>query len=205
MAKVLVAFYSTYGHNYLMAKAAVEGALSAGATADLRRIPETLPKEVLEKMHAVEAQKAFASVPAVAADQLPGYDAIVVVTPTRFGGVPAQVQTFFDQTGQLWFGGALIGKVGSAMVSSATQHGGQETTFGAIHNFFLHHGLVVTGLPGSFQGQFGLEAVKGLSPYGATTIAGADGSRLPSEVELEGARFQGKHVATLAAKLAGKH
>lgn len=204
MVKVLVAFYSTYGHNYLMAKAAAEGAASAGATADLRRIPETLPTEVLEKMHAVEAQKAFAGVPAATVGELAGYDAIVIVTPTRFGGVPAQVQTFFDQTGQLWFGGALIGKVGSAMVSSATQHGGQETTFGTIHNFFLHHGLVVVGLPGSFQGISGVEAVKGLSPYGATTIAGSDGSRLPSAVELEGARFQGKHVAGLAAKLAGK-
>jgi NAD(P)H dehydrogenase (quinone) len=203
-SKVLVVFYSMYGHNLAMAKAVVEGAQAAGAQADLRRIPETLPVEVLEKMHAVEAQKAFASVPLASIEDLASYDAIIVASPTRFGSVPAQVQAFFDQTGQLWFGGKLVGKIGSALVSSASQHGGQETTFGGIHNFFLHHGMAIVGLPYAFQGQMGLDEIKGGSPYGATTITGGQGERLPSAVELEAARYQGKHVATLAAKLAQK-
>lgn len=203
-SKVLVVFYSMYGHNLAMAKAVVEGAQAAGAQADLRRIPETLPVEVLEKMHAVEAQKAFASVPLASIEDLASYDAIIVASPTRFGSVPAQVQAFFDQTGQLWFGGKLVGKIGSALVSSASQHGGQETTFGGIHNFFLHHGMAIVGLPYAFQGQMGIDEIKGGSPYGATTITGGQGERLPSAVELEAARFQGKHVATLAAKLAQK-
>jgi NAD(P)H dehydrogenase (quinone) len=203
-SKVLVVFYSMYGHNVAMANAVVEGAKAAGAQVDLRRIPETLPVEVLAKMHAVDAQKAFASIPLASAEELVNYDAIIVSSPTRFGSVPAQVQAFFDQTGGLWFGGKLVGKIGSATVSSATQHGGQETTFGGIHNFFLHHGMVVVGLPYSFQGQMGLDEIKGGSPYGATTITGGQGERLPSAVELEAARFQGKHVATLAAKLAQK-
>lgn len=203
-SKVLVVFYSMYGHNLAMAKAVVEGAQAAGATADLRRIPETLPTEVLAKMHAVDAQKAFANVPLASVDELVNYDAIIVASPTRFGSVPAQVQAFFDQTGQLWFGGKLVGKIGSALVSSASQHGGQETTFGGIHNFFLHHGMAIVGLPYAFQGQMGLDEIKGGSPYGATTITGGQGERLPSAVELDAARFQGKHVATLAAKLAQK-
>ncbi len=203
-SKVLVVFYSMYGHNLAMAKAVVEGAQAAGAQADLRRIPETLPVEVLEKMHAVEAQKAFASVPLASIEDLASYDAIIVASPTRFGSVPAQVQAFFDQTGQLWYGGKLVGKIGSALVSSASQHGGQETTFGGIHNFFLHHGMAIVGLPYAFQGQMGIDEIKGGSPYGATTITGGQGERLPSAVELEAARYQGKHVATLAAKLAQK-
>ena len=204
MAKVLVLFYSMYGHNVAMANAVVEGVVSAGSTADLRRIPETLPEEVLAKMHAVDAQKAFASIPHASVDELVNYDAIIVASPTRFGSVPAQVQAFFDQTGQLWFGGKLVGKIGSALVSTASQHGGQETTFGGIHNFFLHHGMAIVGLPYAFQGQMGLDEIKGGSPYGATTITGGQGERLPSAVELEAAKFQGKHVATLAAKLAQK-
>lgn len=203
-SKVLVVFYSMYGHNLAMAKAVVEGAQAAGAQADLRRIPETLPVEVLEKMHAVEAQKAFIDVPLASIEDLASYDAIIVASPTRFGSVPAQVQAFFDQTGQLWFGGKLVGKIGSALVSSASQHGGQETTFGGIHNFFLHHGMAIVGLPYAFQGQMGIDEIKGGSPYGATTITGGQGERLPSAVELEAARYQGKHVATLAAKLAQK-
>ncbi len=196
-SKVLVVFYSMYGHNLAMAKAVVEGAQAAGAQADLRRIPETLPVEVLEKMHAVEAQKAFASVPLASIEDLASYDAIIVASPTRFGSVPAQVQAFFDQTGQLWYGGKLVGKIGSALVSSASQHGGQETTFGGIHNFFLHHGMAIVGLPYAFQGQMGIDEIKGGSPYGATTITGGQGERLPSAVELEAARYQGKHVATV--------
>lgn len=204
MAKVLVAFYSTYGHNYKMALAAVEGAVAGGAAVELRRIAETLPEEILAKMHAVEAQKAFQHVPTVSAGELASYDALILLTPTRYGSVPAQVQTLFDATGQLWMSGALVGKIGSAMVSSATQHGGQESTFGGIHNFFLHQGMVVVGLPYAYQGQMGVEEVKGCSPYGATTIAGGMGERQPSAAELDGARWQAKHVATLAAKLAKK-
>lgn len=201
MTKILVVFYSMYGHNFAMANAAAEGAKEAGATVDLKRIAETLPTEVLEKMHAVEAQKAFADVPIAQAAELEHYDGIIVLTPTRFGSVSAQVQSFLDQTGQLWFQGKLIGKVGSAMVSSATQHGGQETTFSTLHNFFLHHGMVIAGLPGSFAGTGDVSEMHGLSPYGATTVTGTTGARLPSQLELDGAKFQGKHVATLAAKL----
>lgn len=202
MAKILVAFYSMYGHNYAMAKAAADGAKEAGATVDLKRIPETLPVEVLEKMHAVEAQKAFADVPLAAASELGNYDGIILIAPTRFGSVCAQVQAFLDHTGQLWFTGALVGKIGSAMVSTATQHGGQETTFSTLHNFFLHHGMIVVGLPGAFAGVNDVSELHGLSPYGATTITGSTGARLPSQLELDGAKFQGKHVATLAAKIA---
>ena len=198
---VLILFYSTYGHAFAMAKAAAGGVEDAGATATLKRIPETLSPEVLEKMHALEAQTAFADIPLITTAELPQYDGIIVVTATRFGSVPAQVQTFFDTTGQLWLKGALVGKVGSVIVSTATQHGGQERSIGVVRKFFLHHGLVVVGLPGSFQGQHGVEEVKGLTPYGASTIAGTQGERQPSPVELEGARFQGKHVATIARKL----
>lgn len=201
MAKVLIVFYSMYGHNYAMAQAAAEGAKEAGATVELKRIAETLPTEVLEKMHAVEAQKAFADVPLAQAAELADYDAIIILTPTRFGSVSAQVQSFLDQTGQLWFQGKLVGKVGSAMVSTATQHGGQETTFSTLHNFMLHHGMVIVGLPGSFAGVNDSTEMHGLSPYGATTVTGTTGARLPSQLELDGAKFQGKHVATIAAKL----
>ena len=201
MAKVLIVFYSMYGHNYAMAQAAAEGAKEAGATVELKRIAETLPTEVLEKMHAVEAQKAFADVPLAQAAELADYDALIILTPTRFGSVSAQVQSFLDQTGQLWFQGKLVGKVGSAMVSTATQHGGQETTFSTLHNFMLHHGMVIVGLPGSFAGVNDSTEMHGLSPYGATTVTGTTGARLPSQLELDGAKFQGKHVATIAAKL----
>ena len=201
MSKVLVLFYSTYGHAFAMAKATVEGVEAAGSTATLKRIPETLSTEILEKMHAVQAQTAFADVPLITTAELTQYDAIILVTATRFGSVPAQVQTFFDTTGQLWYTGALVGKVGSVIVSTATQHGGQENSIGVVHTFFLHHGMVIVGLPGSFQGQFGVDEVKGLTPYGASTIAGGQGERQPSAVELDGARFQGKHVANIARKL----
>jgi len=204
MAKVLVLFYSTYGHNYVMSKAAVEGVQAAGGVPTLKRVAETLPREVLEKMHALEAQKAFADVPIADPNELPNYDAIIVLTPTRFGNMPAQMKAFWDATGGIWVTGGLVGKVGSVMASTATQHGGQETTIHATHTVMLHHGLVIVGLPYSFQGQMGLEEIKGGSPYGATTIAGGQGERQPSAIELEAARFQGKHVATIAAKLVGK-
>jgi NAD(P)H dehydrogenase (quinone) len=201
MANVLVLFYTTYGHNFTMAKAAVEGVSQAGSNAVLKRIPETLPDEVLAKMGALEAAKQWADVPVVTVDELPQYDAIVWAVPTRFGSIPAQVKTFLDATGGLWFTDALVGKVGSVMVSSNTQHGGQETTIHAMHTVLLHHGMVIVGLPYSFKGQSGVEEVKGGSPYGATTIAGSTGERQPSKDELDGAKFQGKHVATIANKL----
>ena len=201
MANVLVLFYTTYGHNFTMAKAAVEGVSQAGSNAVLKRIPETLPDDVLAKMGALEAAKQWADVPVVTVDELPQYDAIVWAVPTRFGSIPAQVKTFLDATGGLWFTDALVGKVGSVMVSSNTQHGGQETTIHAMHTVLLHHGMVIVGLPYSFKGQSGVEEVKGGSPYGATTIAGSTGERQPSKDELDGAKFQGKHVATIANKL----
>ena len=204
MTKILVLFYSTYGHITKMAQAAVEGVQSAGAEAVLKRVPETLPEEVLAKMHAVEAQKAFADIPIATVDELPEYDGIIFALPTHFGAIPAQMKTFLDATGGLWLAGKLVGKVGSVIVSTATQHGGQETTIQNMHTVLLHHGFVIVGLPYSFQGQMGVEEVKGGSPYGATTIAGGMGERLPSAIELDAARFQGKHVAGIAAKLAAQ-
>lgn len=203
MARVAVVFYSMYGHMYQMAKSAAAGVEAAGSTAVLLRVPETLPVEVLEKMYAVDAGKAFADVPVVDASTLSEYDGIIFCSPTRFGSTPTQLQTILDQTGGLWMTGALTGKVGSAIVSTATQHGGNEMTFRALHTFMLHHGMVVTGLPGTFPGfaTMGVEVASGCGPYGATTITGSDGSRMPSELELAGAKFQGEHVAKLAAKL----
>lgn len=199
MAKVLVLYYSSYGHIETMAEAVAEGARSAGAEVDVKRVPETVPQEVAEKGHFKLDQKA----PVATVDELPNYDAIVFGAPTRFGNVASQMRSFVDQTGGLWFSGALIGKVGSIFTSSATQHGGQESTILSFVPTLLHHGMVVVGLPYSFQGQMTLDEITGGSPYGASTIAGGDGSRQPSGNELAGARFQGKHVAEIAAKLAG--
>lgn len=200
--KVLIVFYSTYGHIFKMAQAVAEGAKEvSGAEAHIRRIPETLPEEVLEKMGAVEAQKTFSHVPVCAVDELAEADAIIFGTPTRFGNMCGQMRQFLDATGQLWADGSLIGKVGSVFASSATQHGGQESTILTFHVTLLHQGFVIVGLPYAFQGQMRIDEVSGGSPYGATTIAGGDGSRMPSENEIEAARFQGKHVATIAAKL----
>ena len=203
MSKIAVIFYSMYGHMYQMAKSAAAGVEAAGSTAVLLRVPETLPEEVLAKMHAVEAGKAFADVPVVDASTLAEYDGIIICSPTRFGSTPTQVQTILDQTGGLWMTGALAGKVGSAIVSTATQHGGNEMTFQGLHTFMFHHGMVITGLPGTFPGfaTMGTEVANGCGPYGASTITGSDGSRMPSAFELEGAKFQGEHVAKLAAKL----
>lgn len=187
-----------------MAQAVAAGAEQvAGAEVKIRRVSETLPGEVLEAMGAKEAQKAFAHVELVTLDDLKEADAIIFGTPTRFGVMAAQMKQFLDSTGQLWAKGDLVGKVGGVFVSSATQHGGQETTIQSFHTLMLHHGMVLTGLPYAFQEQMGVEAVKGGSPYGASTIADSDGSRLPSEVELEGAKFQGKYIAEIAKKLAG--
>jgi NAD(P)H dehydrogenase (quinone) len=201
--KVLVVFYSTYGHIYKMAEAVAEGVKQvAGAEVELRRVPETLPDEILAKMGAVDAQKAFAHVPVCSVEELPKADAVIFGTPTRFGNMCGQMRQFLDATGQLWADGSLVGKVGSVFASSATQHGGQESTILSFHITLLHQGFVVVGLPYAFQGQMGIDEITGCSPYGASTIAGGDGSRMPSENELEGARFQGKHVAEVAAKLA---
>ncbi|SIQ11785.1 NAD(P)H dehydrogenase (quinone) [Rhizobium sp. RU20A] len=197
MAKVLVLYYSAYGHIETMAYAVAEGAKSAGADVTVKRVPELVPEEVAKASHYKLDQAAEIAT----ADELADYDAIIVGAGTRFGSVASQMRNFWDQTGGLWFAGKLVGKVGSMFTSSATQHGGQETTITSFVPTFLHHGMVYAGLPYAFQGQMGVDVVKGGSPYGATTITDGDGSRQPSEVELEGARFQGAHVAKLAAKL----
>ncbi|MDT8380159.1 MAG: NAD(P)H:quinone oxidoreductase [Desulfotignum sp.] len=200
--KILIVFYSTYGHVYQMAKAVAEGARQVpGADVDIRQVPETLSDDILEKMGAVEAKKAFSSVPVCTVEELVDADAIIFGTPTRFGNMCGQMRQFLDATGQLWANGSLIGKVGSVFASSATQHGGQESTILSFHITLLHHGLVLVGLPYAFQGQMRIDEITGCSPYGASTIAGGDGARMPSETELEGARFQGKHVAEITAKL----
>jgi NAD(P)H dehydrogenase (quinone) len=201
--KVLVVFYSTYGHVFKMAEAVAEGVKQvAGAEVELRRVPETLPDEVLAKMGAVDAQKAFSHVPVCTVDELSGADAIIFGTPTRFGNMCGQMRQFLDATGQLWANGSLVGKVGSVFTSSATQHGGQESTILSFHITLLHQGFVIAGLPYAFQGQMRNDEISGGSPYGASTIAGTSGERTPSENELDGARFQGKHVAEIASKLA---
>ena len=201
--KVLIVFYSTYGHVYKMAEAIAEGAKTvAGAQVEIRRVPETLPGEVLEKMGAIDAQKTFSRIPECTVDDLTRADAIIFGTPTRFGNMCGQMRQFLDATGQLWANGSLVGKVGSVFTSTATQHGGQESTILTFHVTLLHHGFVVVGLPYAFQGQMRIDEITGGSPYGASTITGGDGSRMPSENELEAARFQGKHVAGIAAKLA---
>lgn len=200
--KVLVVYYSMYGHVYKLAEAAAKGARSAeNVEAVLRRVPETLPESVLEKMGAVEAQKLQAHVPLCTVDELGEADAIIFGTPTRFGNMCGQMRQFLDATGQLWAKGALVGKVGSVITSSNTQHGGQESTILSFHLTLLHHGMVVVGLPYAFQGQFMMDEISGCSPYGASTIAGGDGSRFPSENELAGALYQGEHVANIAKKL----
>ena len=200
--KILVVFYSMYGHIFKMAQAVAEGAGEiSGAQVELRRVPETLPPEVLEKMGAVESQKAFAQVAICTVDELASADAVIFGTPTRFGNMCGQMRQFLDATGQLWQKGALVGKVGSVFTSSATQHGGQESTILTFHVTLLHQGFVVVGLPYAFQGQMRNDEITGGSPYGASTIAGTKGERSPSENELAAARFQGKHVAMIASKL----
>ncbi|MBU4318137.1 MAG: NAD(P)H:quinone oxidoreductase [Proteobacteria bacterium] len=201
--KVLIVYYSMYGHVFKMVEAAAEGVRAAGnVDAVLRRVPETLPLDVLGKMGAAEAQKAQSHVPVCTVEELAEADAIIFGTPTRFGNMCGQMRQFLDGTGQLWAKNALVGKVGSVIASSNTQHGGQESTILSFHITLLHQGMVVVGLPYSFKGQMSMDAITGCSPYGASTIAGGDGSRLPSENELAGARFQGEHVAKIAKKLA---
>ncbi len=200
--KLLIVFYSMYGHIYRLAGAVAEGArVVAGTQVEMRRVPETLPEEVLKKMGAVDAQKAFAHIPVCTTEELASADAIIFGTPTRFGNMCGQMRQFLDATGELWAKGALVGKVGSVFTSSATQHGGQESTILSFHITLLHQGMVIVGLPYAFQGQMRMDEITGGSPYGASTIAGGQGERMPSENELAAARFQGKHVATIAAKL----
>jgi NAD(P)H dehydrogenase (quinone) len=202
--KVLIVYYSTYGHVHKMAEAVAEGVKSVnGADAVMRRVPETLPDEVLAQMGAVEAQQAFSNVPVGTVEELESADAVIFGTPTRFGNMCGQMRQFLDATGQLWAKGALVGKVGSVFTSSATQHGGQESTILSFHISLLHHGFVIVGLPYAFQGQMRIDEITGGSPYGASTIAGGSGERMPSDNELDAARFQGKHVAEIASKLKG--
>jgi NAD(P)H dehydrogenase (quinone) len=199
---VLIVYYSLYGHVSAMAQAAAEGVAEIpGAVAALRRVPETLPQEVIEKMGAAEAQKALTVVPVCTVDELAAADAIFFGTPTRFGNMCGQMRQFLDATGGLWAKGALVGKAAGVFCSTATQHGGQETTLISFICTLLHHGMVVVGLPYSFAGQTRVDEITGGSPYGATTIAGPDGSRMPSENELAAVRFQGRHLASIAARL----
>ena len=198
MAKVLVLYYSSYGHIEAMAKAVAEGVQSAGAEVDVKRVPELVPEDVAKASHFKLDQESPIATPSAWAPSSP---AIIFGCGTRYGTMASQMRNFIDQTGGLWASGALVGKVGSAFTSSATQHGGQESTLLGFIPTLLHHGMVVVGLPYSFQGQMGLEEIKGGSPYGASTITGGDGARMPSQIELEAARFQGAHVAKIAAKL----
>ena len=200
MAKVLVLYHSFYGHIEAMANAVAAGAREvAAATVDIKRVPETVPDELFRQ----SGGKADQAAPIAKPDELANYDAIIFGTGTRFGNMTGQMRTFLDQTGPLWMSGALVGKVGSVFASSATQHGGQESTILTFHPTLLHHGMVIVGLPYSEARQMGLDEIKGGSPYGASTIAGAKGERMPSEQELGMARFQGRHVATIASKLFG--
>jgi NAD(P)H dehydrogenase (quinone) len=200
--KVQVIFYSMYGHVYKMAEAVVEGAKQvAGAEVSLYQVAELAPDDLLEKSGAKAARAGFAKVPVATVDQLPEAHAIIFGTPTRFGNMAAQMRNFLDQTGGLWLKGSLIGKVGSVFASTATQHGGQETTITSFHSTLLHHGMVIVGVPYSESGLVYMDNVTGGTPYGATTLAGPDGSRQPSENEFKIARYQGKHVAEIASKL----
>ncbi|MFG1424019.1 NAD(P)H:quinone oxidoreductase [Roseixanthobacter liquoris] len=199
MAKVLVLYYSSYGHIETMAHAVAEGARAAGAQVDVKRVPETVPEEIAKGAHFKLDQAA----PVAAVADLEHYDAIIIGTGTRFGRMSSQLAAFLDQAGGLWARGALNGKVGAAFVSTATQHGGQETTLFSIITNLLHFGMVVVGLPYSHQGQMSVDEIVGGAPYGATTIAAGDGSRQPSEIDLAGARHQGEIVAKTAAKLFG--
>jgi NAD(P)H dehydrogenase (quinone) len=200
MAKVLVLYYSSWGHVAAMAGAVAEGARSVpGTEVTIKRVPELVPEAVRQQAH----YKDESSVPIASVDELDQYDAIIFGTPTRFGNMAAQMKNFLDQTGGLWMKGSLVGKIGSVFTSTGSQHGGQESTILSTHIVLLHQGMVLVGLPYAFQGQMGVGEVMGNSPYGASTIADGDGSRRPSAVELDGARYQGRHVAEIATKLHG--
>jgi NAD(P)H dehydrogenase (quinone) len=200
--KIFIVYYSLYGHVYKMAEAVKEGASQISrAEVYLYRVPETLSQEVLGKMGALEAQKSMAHIPICKVEDLATADAIIFGAPTRFGNMCGQMRQFLDGAGGLWAKGALVGKVGSVFTSSATQHGGQESTILSFHTNLLHHGMIIVGLPYAFAGQMRIDEVTGGSPYGASTIAGGQGERMPSENELNAARYQGKHVAEITAKL----
>ena len=203
--KVQVIFYSMYGHIYRMAEAVAQGAREVkGAEVELLQVSELIPEDVLEKSGAKKAREVFVHIPIAKPADLAETDAVIFGTPTRFGNMCAQMRNFLDQTGGLWAQNALVGKVGSVFTSTATQHGGQETTITSFHTTLLHLGMVIVGLPYSETRQTTLEEITGGSPYGASTIAAGDGSRMPSENELAMARFQGRHVATIAKKLSAK-
>ena len=200
MPKILVLYHSTYGHIEAMAEAIAEGAREVeGAVVDIKRVPETVPEELAKSSGYKLDQKA----PIAVIDDLKDYDAIILGAGTRFGSAASQMRAFLDQAGGLWFTVALLGTVGGSFTASATQHGGQETTFQGLHNFFIHHGMPVVGLPYAYQAMMTLDTVEGGSPYGATTITGGDGPRMPSEIELGGAKFQGRHIAQSAKKTHG--
>lgn len=203
--KILVLFYSSYGHIYRMAEAVAEGIRDIkGSEAVLRRVPETLPEDVLKKMGALGAQKKFMHIPVCTLEEVSNSDGIIFGTPTRYGNMCGQMRQFLDSTGQLWVKGSLIGKVGSVFTSSGTQHGGQESTILSFHITLLHHGMIIAGLPYMFDGQSRTDEVTGGSPYGSSTIAGGEGERFPSENELKAARVQGRYVAAITSKLAGR-
>lgn len=200
MPKILVLYHSTYGHVEAMAEAVAEGARQVdGAVVDIKRVPELVPEELARS----SGYKLDQAAPVARVDELANYDAIIIGAGTRFGTAASQMRNFLDQTGGLWFNGALVGKVGGAFTSTATQHGGQETTLMGLIQTLLHHGLIVVGLPYSFQGQMNMDEIVGGSPYGATTLTKGDGSRMPSEIDLDGARFQGRHIAEIAKKQFG--
>jgi len=203
-AKVQVVFYSLYGHVYTLAKAVAEGVTSAGAEVELLQVPETLPQTVIEKMGAVETRKAQASIPIATAAHLAEADAVIFGAPTRYGLPCSQMQSFFDTTGQLWMAGALVGKVGGVFTSTATQHGGQETTLMSMYTFLLHQGMLIAGVPYAAAELSHMDEMTGGTPYGASTIAGPRGQRQPTANELAIARYQGKHTAQIAAKLVAK-
>ena len=200
--KVQVIFYSMYGHIYKMAEAIAAGAREVNGTeVSLYQVPELVPENVLEKSGAKAARAAFAHVPIAKVDRLPDADAIIFGTGTRFGNMTAQMRNFLDQTGALWMNGSLVGKVGSVFTSTATQHGGQETTITSFHTTLLHHGMIIVGVPYAEQRLLNMDEISGGTPYGASTLTGGDGSRMPSENELAIARYQGRHVATIASQL----
>ena len=200
--KLYIIFYSMYGHIKKMAEAIAEGARSVdGVEVIMRRVPETLPPNVIAAMGAENAQQQMSGIPVATVEELGEADAVIFGTPTRFGNMTGQMRQFLDATGGLWAKGALVGKVGSVFTSSGTQHGGQESTILSFHTTLLHHGMVIVGLPYAFAGQTIINEVTGGSPYGASTITGPDGSRMPSNNELDGARFQGAHVAKIAKKM----
>ena len=202
MSKVLVLYYSAWGHVEKMAEAVAEGARAVpGTEVTIKRVPELVPEEIAKQ----SGMKLGQSAPIATVDELPNYDAIIFGTPTRFGNMCAQMRNFLDQTGGLWMKGALVGKVGSVFASTGTQHGGQETTITSFHSTLLHQGMIIVGLPYAFPGLTNMNEITGGTPYGASTLANADGSRQPSANELDGARYQGKHVADITAKLTGNH